>query len=254
MKNVIYLWKPVGLTPLEIVEKFKENNMKYKNEIISYAGRLDPMAEGILVLLIGEENKNREDYLSQKKEYESEIIFGIATDTFDSLGLITDSNFKIISKQEIEKSLNTFLGKQKQIYPPFSSKAVNGKPLFWWARNKKLNEIKIPEREIEIYNIELLNFEKIIVKELIEKIINQIKNVNGDFRQDQIIKSWKEFEKLNREKELLKIKIRVYASSGTYMRRIADELGKKFDSKAFASSIKRIRIGEVSKEDCVKII
>lgn len=253
MNNTIYIWKPVGLTPLEIANKFKEKNPEFKDEVVSYAGRLDPMAEGILILLIGEENKNREKYLELKKEYESEIIFGIATDTFDSLGLIKDVNLGEISKEEIEKALKTFLGKQKQFYPSYSSKAVVGKPLFWWARNNKLNEIKIPEREIEIYSIELLSFEKISVQVLVDQVTNQIKNVKGDFRQGEIIDSWKKFGINNKDKELIKIRIRISCSTGTYIRRIANDLGKKLETHAFAYSIKRTKIGDVTEKDTVRL-
>lgn len=253
MQNTIYIWKPVGLTPLETVEKFKKKNPEYKDETISYAGRLDPMAEGILVLIIGEENKNRDLYLEFRKEYESDIVFGISTDTFDSLGLITNVNIKQISQVDIEKKLKTFLGKQKQIYPPFSSKAVNGKPLFWWTRNGKLSDIEIPEREIEIFSIEILGFEEIKTHDLVEKILSQVKNVKGDFRQDEIIKAWEKFGINHKDKELLKVKIKVDCSSGTYIRRIADDLGKRLDSSAFAYSIIRTKIGDGEEKDSVKI-
>ena len=253
MEKIIYVWKPVGLTPLELVEKFKEKYAEYKNETISYAGRLDPMTEGILVLLIGEENKNREKYLGLKKEYESEIIFGISTDTFDSLGLIEQFDFKEIPKLEIEKSLKSFIGKQKQFYPPYSSKAVKGKPLFWWARNGKINEIEIPQRQIEIYSIEILEASQIEVSELVEKILDQIKNVKGDFRQDEIMKEWEKFGQKYGSQKLVNLKIKVSCSSGTYIRRIADDLGKKLGTNAFAYSIKRIRIGDVLENEVIKI-
>lgn len=246
MNGHINIWKPVGFTPFEVIGKFKEKYPEYKNETISYAGRLDPMAEGILILIIGDENKKRKKYLELKKEYESEIILGISTDTFDSLGLITNFNYKEISKKEIKKALKTFLGKQKQIYPAYSSKTVKGKPLYWWARRERLAEIKVPEKEIEIYSIVLLDFEKITVYDLAKKILKQIKNVKGDFRQDEIIKSWEEFEKDYNKENILKIKIKVSCSTGTYIRRIADDLGKKLEVGAFAYSIKRTAIGDIN--------
>lgn len=248
MANTIYIWKSIGLTPLEVVEKFKGKFPEYKNEVISYAGRLDPMAEGILILLIGEENKNRNKYLDLKKEYESEMIIGISTDTFDSLGLITQVNLNEISKKEIEKELKNFLGKQKQVYPPYSSKAVKGKPLFWWARKGRLDEIEIPEREIEIYSIELLEFKSINTKGMVNQIIKQIKNVKGDFRKDEIVESWRKFGMEYGEKKLIKIKIKASCSTGTYIRGIADDL------EGFAYKIIRTGVGEIRKRDCLKIV
>lgn len=253
MKNTIYIWKPVGFTPLEIAEKFKEKNQEYKDKTVSYAGRLDPMAEGILVLLIGEENKNRDEYLKLKKTYEAEIVFGISTDTFDSLGLIENVNLKEVSKEEIEKGLETFSGKQKQLYPPYSSKAVNGKSLFWWARNNKLNEIEIPERDIEIYSIDLVIFESISLEKLVNRIVENIKSVKGDFRQKEIIEKWENLNKTNRNKNLIKIKIKVSCSTGTYVRRLAQDLGEKLEAGAFALSITRTGVGDITREDCLSL-
>lgn len=253
MENVIYLWKSVGITPLKAIFNFKDKNPSYSKEIISYAGRLDPMAEGILILLIGEENKNRDIYLGLDKEYETEIIFGISTDTFDSLGLIQDTITKDISKNEIEKQLKKFIGKQKQVYPPFSSKTVDGKPLYWWSRNNKLDEIELPKKQIEIYSIELLEYEKVPVKNVVEKIIEKIKNVDGDFRQEEIILNWKKFQEKNNEKDLIKIKFKANCSSGTYIRRLSDDLGKELGNAAFAYSIKRTKIGEIEVKDCINL-
>ncbi|PSO45951.1 MAG: tRNA pseudouridine(55) synthase, partial [Parcubacteria group bacterium QH_9_35_7] len=64
---MVLLDKPISLTPLQTIEKFKEQNPKYKDKKMSYAGRLDPMAEGLLLCLVGEENKNREEYQQLEK-------------------------------------------------------------------------------------------------------------------------------------------------------------------------------------------
>lgn len=248
---VIPVWKPIGWTPLKTVIEFKKSKSEYAKNIVSYAGRLDPMAEGILLLLIGEENKKRHEYEDLKKTYESEIILGISTDSFDGLGLITNINLKKYSRKEIDKFLKEFIGKQKQIYPPYSSKAVKGKPLYWWARKNKLNEIKIPEREIEIYSIELFNLESISSLDLANEIIERLRLVEGDFRQEEIIGNWEKFAAENKDKELIKIKINVFCSSGTYVRRIASDLGEKLGIGAFALSIKRIKVDKYKKENCI---
>ncbi len=253
MNNTINIWKPVGLTPLQAVNKFKEKNPEYLREKISYAGRLDPMAEGILILLVGEENKNRDKYLALKKTYESEIIIGVSTDSFDSLGLIKKVDSIKIRQDKIINVLNKFIGKQKQIYPPYSSKAVNGKSLYWWARNNKLGEIEMPVRNIEIYLINLINMDEIKGGDLAGRIIKDIKKVDGDFRQYEIIQSWKKFTGENKNNNFMKIKIEVSCSSGTYVRRIASSLGEKLGSGAFAVSIKRTMIGDIKQKDCIII-
>ncbi len=251
MKKIIPVWKPVSWTPLEAVLEFKKNIPELRNNVISYAGRLDPMAEGVLLLLVDDENKKRHEYEDLEKTYESEIILGISTDSYDGLGVIESIKLKDVSSEEINKCLKSFLGKQKQIYPPYSSKAVNGKSLYWWAKNKKLDEIEIPKRDIEIYSTKLLNLEKIDASYLAKNIIEKVKMIEGDFRQDEIIKNWVEFEKKNKELELIKIKIRVACSTGTYIRRIASDLGEKMEVGAFAFSIKRIKVGKFEKEDCI---
>lgn len=253
MKKVICIWKPVGFTPLQAIFKFKKKNPEYKQDNISYAGRLDPMAEGILVLLVGDENKNRDKYLGLDKEYETEIVFGVSTDTFDSLGLITKINIKEVSKNEIEKTLVKHKGKQKQTYPPFSSKTVDGKPLYWWSREKKLNEIQIPVREIDVYTIKLLDFENVSVQNLVNKITGDITKVGGDFRQQEIIERWRKFEKENKNLELVKTKLKISCSSGTYIRRFADDFGRELGTSAFAYSISRTKVGKYSELDCEKI-
>jgi tRNA U55 pseudouridine synthase TruB len=83
----ITLWKEIGETPLEVLENFKEENPKYKNEKFAYAGRLDPMAEGKLLVLVGDTCKEREKYLNLDKEYEFEILLGFKSDTKDLLGM-----------------------------------------------------------------------------------------------------------------------------------------------------------------------
>lgn len=253
MNKVIAVWKPVGITPLEAIEKFKKNYPEYKYETISYAGRLDPMAEGVLILLAGEENKKRNKYLDLNKEYESEVVLGISTDSFDALGIIEDVNFLDVKEEKIVKQLNKFIGNQRQIYPPYSSKAVDGKPLYWWARNKKLSEIHIPSHNIEIYSIELIDLKTISVESMTDNIFKKIRNIKGDFRQEEIIKGWEKFRNENTKKELTKIKIKASCSSGTYVRRIASDLGEKLNSGAFAYSIKRTKVGNFTQLGSIKI-
>ena len=84
MKKILNLYKEVGETPLERLERFKKDNSEYANEKMTYAGRLDPMAEGVLIVLVGEECLNKEKYLGLDKEYEFEVLFGFRTDTYES--------------------------------------------------------------------------------------------------------------------------------------------------------------------------
>ena len=98
---IIPIYKPIGKTPLEVIEEYKQNNKNIKK--CSYAGRLDPMASGLLILLANESCLKQNDFHNLSKIYEFKIVVGISTDTYDLLGLVNKHNVK--KKYEI-KSLN----------------------------------------------------------------------------------------------------------------------------------------------------
>ena len=78
--------KDAGNTMVQTMDKFKkENNI---NDKVCYCGRLDPLARGTVLLLVGDECKKMNEYLGTTKEYEFEILFGLSTDTDDPMGLI----------------------------------------------------------------------------------------------------------------------------------------------------------------------
>lgn len=259
MKNLINIYKPIGQTPLQLINRLKEKYPKYQDKKIAYAGRLDPLAHGVMILLVEPETKNAKRYQNLDKEYEFDVLFGLETDTYDVLGQIRNSKLEILNKLQIPNhKLQTILertvGKQKQPYPPFSSKTVKGKPLFWWARNDRLSEIEIPKKEIEIYSLVLKKLRTEERKRLRNTIINKVKLVKGDFRQDQILDSWKTFFKNTSYKKFTIAKIIISCSSGTYVRSIAHNLGKEFTScGAIALEIKRTKVGKHTLKDSVRI-
>jgi len=158
LKKVILINKKEGETPLQSLEYFRSKNKEYKNLPMTYAGRLDPMAYGLLLVLAGEETKNKEKYLSLDKEYEFSILFGFSTDTYDILGKVIDNkNFNISEiglRKNIIQVLPKFLGNRIQKYPIYSSKTVKGKPLFFYARAGE--KVEIPEKEIFIKKLKLI--------------------------------------------------------------------------------------------------
>lgn len=253
-KSVVSVIKPVGWTPFKTVLEFKKANHAYMYDTISYAGRLDPMAEGVLLLLIGEENKNRKLYESLKKEYIAEFIFGITTDTYDVMGIIESSTLLHPSKKKLEVEIDALIGKHLQKYPPYSSKAVGGKPLYWWAREGKLSEIILPEKKIEIYTSELISIENIKVEVVCERAIEMIGAAEGDFRQEAIIKLWQEMLVKRENEKVMCVKVKIDCSSGTYIRRIASDLGEKLGCGAICTSIKRVKVGEYKEKESLRII
>lgn len=200
--KIIVLNKKEGETPLEVLESFRSKNKAYQDLKMTYAGRLDPMASGLLILLTGEETKNKEKYLSLDKEYEFEVLFGFATDTYDILGKVLksvrqgltqkttrqDLVLKLELEKKIKQNLQHFTGKFMQKYPMYSSKTVAGKQLFEYARSGE--DVVIPEREVNVKSLKLLKIKKINNKNLLENIEHRIGKVKGDFRQKEILKIW----------------------------------------------------------------
>jgi tRNA pseudouridine55 synthase len=246
-KNILILDKPIGKTPLQIIEKLKTIGFEYKFTTISYAGRLDPMAHGVLVLLIGDENKKREDYLHLDKMYQVEILFGFTTDSYDLLGKVSKGTNMPITREKIERVFPRFVGKRKQPYPPFSSQPVNGKPLFYWARNNKLHEITIPTKDITVYSIQFLSMRTLRGEQLQKEIEQRIGCVAGDFRQKEILGTWRQAIDKNVEYPL--VSCTIFCSSGTYMRSLAQDIGKYIGCGAVAFDIYRTQVGSLTIAD-----
>lgn len=245
------------MTPLEVIMELKQLKPELKNQKISYAGRLDPLARGVLLLLVGEEIKHKEKYLSLDKSYEFEAILGIETDTYDLLGLIQSLELKLVPINVnliVNDFVNKYRGKQLQSYPPYSSKAVDGKHLFWWAKNKRLDEIAVPTREIEIFKFETVGMGEITLLKLEEKINREIALIHGDFRQNSILKRWEEFfAKYDRSEKLKTVKFNVTCSSGTYVRELVHQLGKEIGCGAVTIDILRTTIGDYSLKKSLKL-
>lgn len=241
-KNSLVFYKKVGQTPLEAIKELKTKNKNLADVKIGYAGRLDPMAEGALLLLLGAENKQKRKYESLSKTYEIKVLFGFKTDTYDILGKIVEikSDFEFDFKKT-GKILISFVGKFSQKYPPYSSKTVDGKPLYYYARRNLISKINVPSKKVEIFEITNIKEDFIYGKDLLGHVFERINLVKGDFRQDEILKDWQ--EKIDTNKHYPVVSLTVKCSSGTYMRSLANSLGEKMGIPTLALSIKRIEIG-----------
>ncbi|NVN97317.1 hypothetical protein HXX01_03760 [Candidatus Nomurabacteria bacterium] len=243
---VIKIYKKTGETPLDCIDNLKKERPELGLLPMTYAGRLDPLAEGVLLLLVGEECKKKDEYLNLPKEYEVEVLFGFATDTYDVLGKIVNSQEKLETEIQIkiQEIIPEFIGKIKQSYPPYSSRPVNGKPLFMWAREGKIDEIEIPTHNVQVNNIEILSTDEILGKNLLEDIKEKISCVKGDFRQEEILKIWEKELKNKQEEKYPVIKFRISCGSGAYMRSIANDIGERLEIPALALKIVRTKVGE----------
>lgn len=241
MAEIIY--KNLGETSFQAIERFRNENPKYLNERLSFAGRLDPMAEGEMLILIGEDNDNRDHFLGLGKEYESEFLFGIATDSFDLMGKIQKINENtVIDEKIIEDWFKKHTGTFMQKFPPFSKRHVKGKAMFVWASEGRLDEIEIPEHEIDVYSIDIKEWGERNLGDIAKESISRIENVIGDFRQKDIIEGWKEY--LDDKRIIPFVRISISCGTGTYIRQLAEDLGKDIGSGACCYSIKRTKIDD----------
>lgn len=246
---MIVIHKEVGETPLAALERYRTAHPELASVPMTYAGRLDPMAEGELLVLVGDECKDKEKYLGLDKEYEVEIVFGVSTDTYDALGVSTLNQkmnengafeSKFDRKLELAPSQWTrYVGRFTQEYPPYSSKTFNGRQLHELARIGELPD-GMPTKEVEIYAINELSRRTISAAELKREIFSAIDRVKGDFRQEEILACWR--RTLSDDGEFRIVKIKVVCSGGTYMRSLAHRVGKDAGVGAFALSIKRTKI------------
>lgn len=248
MPHVVY--KPVSKTPLEIVDQFRHEQNVAAGVPVGYAGRLDPMAEGLLLLLVGDENKERKTYEAMEKEYEFQILFGLETDSYDLMGMITDQNDMVsVGETELKQAMVKFVGTWDQSYPPYSSAAVQGKPLYWWTRQGRLSEIEIPKKSVTVSRLELKKLYPISNHDVAAEAIKKIQNVHGDFRQDEIIKQYELVIERQSQQRYLLANCRIVCSSGTYVRGLAHALGRALNTPALAYSIRRTRVGSFTLSD-----
>jgi tRNA pseudouridine55 synthase len=251
--EVLNLYKNLGETPLERLERLRTQKPLYEREVLSYAGRLDPMAEGVMLCLVGAANKRRDQYLDLSKEYVVDILFGAATDTYDVLGKVMNTGDSgAITKQGIEKALNEFRGKVDQEYPPFSSKPVEGRSLFEWARQGALGALTSPKKAIEVYDISLESMYKVNEVTLLNFIEMGVGRVQGDFRQDEIIEAWKRHLNPKNGRSFKCVTVKISCSSGTYVRSIAHQLGQELGTPALALHILRTKVGDYVIEKSLK--
>ena len=210
MNGIIIINKPKGCTSHDIVYKVK----KMFNEKVGHTGTLDPMAEGVLPILIGKGTLLSKYLINHDKKYIVKLQLGAKTDTADSEGKIIEErqvNTELINEENIIEVLKSFIGKQEQIPPIYSAIKVNGKKLYEYAR--KGQEVELKPRQIEIYDMKLIRY---------------------SVEEKQI-----EFE--------------VFCGKGTYIRSLCEDIAKKFGTVGYMKELKRIQVGDFKIENSITI-
>ena len=156
MNGILIVDKDKDYTSRDIVN-LVEKKLNYDR--VGHAGTLDPLATGVLVVALGDALKILEFINDNDKEYIATAKMGLLTDTLDVTGkVLKENNNCNITKEELESTLNSFKGSYLQEVPLYSSVKVNGKRLYKYAREEK--QVVLPKREVNIFSIELLNFNK----------------------------------------------------------------------------------------------
>lgn len=155
MQGILIINKPEGYTSQDVVSKVKKIlNIKKAG----HTGTLDPMATGVLPVLLGEYTKLSKYLIEHDKTYIAKLKLGIKTATGDIEGDVLkqeDFDRAILDKKNVESVLKSFLGKQKQIPPMYSAIKINGKKLYEYAREGKTVEVE--PRDIELYKMNLIS-------------------------------------------------------------------------------------------------
>ncbi len=253
MDKYVLLEKRVGETPLQAVEIFKTKNPAYAAVPMAYAGRLDPMASGKLLVLVGEECKKQEDYHSLDKEYQFEVLLGSSSDTGDVLGLIDWGQETRVTESELMSVAKSLTGPLSLPYPKFSSRTVKGKPLHMWTLEDRLDEIDIPSADTNIFKLKLAGLRREPVSrvyedasrkiETIAPVTEESKALGRDFRRSEVRVAWRVWFEHHRDSSVQIATFTCIASSGTYMRSLSEEIGRRLGVSALAYSIHRSQIG-----------
>jgi tRNA pseudouridine(55) synthase len=237
---MIFEYKELGETTLEFTDRLKK---KYKVKKLGICGKLDPMAHGLITILIENETKLMSNYLQSIKIYKFSIIEGFSTDTDDIMGLIIDKkdDLNVLKSEMIYKYCSEV---QKQKYHKFSGFKIRidneYKPLHYFSKSDNIN---IPEKDVKVYNIiELepeiisgINYKNIIFNKLSK--ISEINNIV--FRINDIQDKYKNHvfnEYYNKYTFIISV------SSGFFIRMISNYIINNYNINCHISDIERIDI------------
>ena len=210
MDGILIVNKPKNCTSHDVVYKVK----KITNQKVGHTGTLDPMATGVLPLLIGKGTLCSKYLIEHDKIYKATIQLGKKTTTADQEGEVIEEQEianNALEPQYVTKRLKEFLGKQIQTPPMYSAIKVNGKKLYEYAR--KGQNVEVPKREIEIYEIELLNIDK----------------------------------------QNKKIEYKVHCSKGTYIRSLCEDIAEKLGTIGYMAELERLKVGKFILKNAVSI-
>ena len=153
--GILNICKPRGWTSLDVVRLVRRYSHVRR---VGHAGTLDPAAEGVLPICLGQATRLVEYLLDYPKSYRARIRLGIVTDTYDAEGtVVSTSDPSSVTRVMVEQLLPSFTGEVTQVPPMFSALKRDGVPLYRYARAGKIVERE--PRPVRVYRLELIDFE-----------------------------------------------------------------------------------------------
>lgn len=214
LDGILLLDKPVGITSFDAIRQLRKKLGKIK---MGHAGTLDPAASGLMLIGVGSGTKELAHLIKLDKVYVAGVLLGEATDTLDRDGEVTESVDvpTNITEDTVRDVVSDMVGTHTLLVPAYSAIKINGTPLYTYAREGRLNEVEIPKKDMRIDAISLKRCEEI---------------------------------KTSAGRGLL-CEIEMDVGSGTYVRSIAEEIGKRLSVPARLETLHRTRVGDYHIED-----
>jgi tRNA pseudouridine55 synthase len=153
LTGILNIYKEIGFTSHDVVAKVRRILHEKR---VGHAGTLDPAAEGVLPVCVGQATRVVEYLSDARKTYCADVILGITTDTYDREGVVTSlAEVPHLSTADLEAVLENFRGPLQQIPPLYSAIKVAGKPLHKIARSGRGDEVELKPRPVEIFTLKL---------------------------------------------------------------------------------------------------
>jgi len=244
---ILPVFKPVGDSTHQLAVKAK----KIFFEKATHTGTLDPIASGVVTVLIGDDRLLKAKLSSVEKTYCCTVLLGISTDTHDILGLIDEK--KIISESDVKvwiESAKEIIGSHKQRIPDFSAKRWNGKSFFDAARKRE--ELPRIAEKITVHHVSVGEVENVRFGQLVSQICQTIDAVVGDFRQEEILKQWKVFAQ--HQETACTVQLEITCSKRTYIRGLVRDISQQSGVPACILSLTRTQNGLYGIADCICLL
>jgi tRNA pseudouridine55 synthase len=248
--SILPVWQPIGYSTYQITNLIAR---KYRQKA-THTGVLDPLAEGVIIVLLGDERYQKLDHSGWLKEYEFEITYGLATDSFDGMGVAIKTDFtKKVEQSYLENVLKSFVGPYSQKVPLYSAKKVGGQRLFMYPK-LGMQPPELPIKTGRIHAIDLQEFSESTIHTKVKDAVEKVKSIKqGDFRQQEILNAWSAFLASTQDTIVETAKVRVVMTRGLYVRSLCQDIAHKTDKPAFVSSLVRTKNGRFSKTDCASL-